>query len=226
MRSPAERLQMNKESGILLVRGSDSYHKSAIRCSVLSLRKMLREQESLHARKRLSTVILILERTLTAAQIAARLNLARSTVFVYWKQYREGGVPALLARTKPGRPATTLTPALEQVVIRGLRLLRWFNVPALQEWIRGHDHLYPEWTVRRWSLMLIKRLKMKFPWDWQVQMCYSYAAWRQMWERDRETDNPLTRWKRIRAERESTEPSLNLVVENSSGLRPWFPLAA
>ena len=86
----------------------------------------------------------------------------------------EHGVTGLLARTRSGRPATPVTPALEQVIIAGLRLLGWFHVPALQKWIAHHDRLYPPWPVRRWALALIKRLKIRFPKDWRVERTNAY----------------------------------------------------
>lgn len=175
------------------------------------------------AQKRIWVILLSMQGNLTAAQIANRLHLARSTVFAYRRLHAEKGIEGLLARTKPGRPATPFSHGLEKTVIKGLRLLRWFNIPALREWVRGHDRLYPAWTIRRWALALIKRLRIRFPKNWKDEMENSYEEWRRSvdW-----SDNPLSRWRRARAMRASTDPTLNLVIEESPGLRPWLPLAA
>ncbi len=188
-----------------------------------SLRRLLATDRDPRARKRILVIILSQPGYLTAVQVACRVKLARSTVFAYRRLFAEHGIEGLLARTRPGRPATRVTPALEKVIIQGLRLLSWFNIPVLQKWIRHHDRMYPHWTVRRWAIAYVKRLKIRFPKDWRTERTNSYHEWRRSID---PLDNSYTRWRRIRALRESTEPSLNLVVGNSAGLLPWHDLAA
>lgn len=112
-----------------------------------------------------------------------------------------------LTRTRPGRPAASVTPALEQLIVKGLRLLSWFNVPTLRKWIEYHDRTHPVWTVRRWALALIRRLKIQFPKDWRTGVPNARREWRR-------SANPLNipdaRRRRLGAMRDSVEPSLNL----------------
>jgi hypothetical protein len=188
----------------------------------LMLNELLSSSHDPRARRRLKAILLSRSNTMTAAQIALRLGIARSTVFAYRRLFAMEGCRGLLARIAPGRPATPFGPALESVLIKGLRMLSWFNVPALRNWIRHHDRVYPEWTVRRWALALIKRLQIRFPKDWRIERMNSYEAFRRSADPD---DNPFSRWRRQRAMHDSKQSTLNLVVEDSPGLRPWFPLS-
>jgi hypothetical protein len=175
------------------------------------------------ALRRLQAILLTQQGTLTAAQIGGRLNLARSTVFAYRRAYADHGPDGLLARLRAGRPAKRPSPSLERIIVKGLKLLSWFNIPALTDWIKHHDRIYPHWMVRRWALALIKKLKIRFRKDWRVEMANSLETWQNM---ARSTGRPPVRLQRERARRESTEPSLNLVIEESPGLRPWLDVAA
>lgn len=175
------------------------------------------------AKRRLMVIHLSREGILTAIQIAERLHIARSTVFAYRRLYLEKGVEGLLARLSAGRPAQRPSPALERIIVSGLRLLRWFSVPTLREWIYGHDRLYPAWTVSRWAHSLIKRFKIKFPLNWEDKVDDSYLRWAQSVDKSRD---PRSCWGRMQPVPDTTELSLGLVVEDSPGLRPWFSLAA
>jgi transposase len=181
------------------------------------LRQLLAAESDPRVQKRLMVIILTLRGTLSAVGIAFRVGLARSTVFSYRRLFADQGVNGLLAHTRPGRPATPVTPALEQVIVKGLRLLSWFNVPAVQKWIGHHDRVYPDWIVRRWAHAYINRLRIKFMKDWRTERVRSYRAWRESLD---PLNNPYIRWRRRRATA-STEPALGLVVGDSAGLLPW-----
>jgi transposase len=156
-------------------------------------------------------------RVLSAVGIAFRVGLARSTVFSYRRSFAERGVTGLLAHTGPGRPATPVSPTIEQVIVKGLRLLSWFNVPALQKWIGHHDRVYPDWIVRRWARAYIRRLGIKFTKDWRTERARSYWAWRESLD---PLDTPYIRWRRASSST-AREPTFGLVVGESAGLLPW-----
>jgi hypothetical protein len=174
------------------------------------------------ARRRILVILCSLRGNRTVLQIAHRLGLARSTVFAYRRLYAVSGIEGLLAHTRRGRPATPVSPALDQIIVKGLRLLSWFNIPALRKWIGHYDRIYPVWTVRRWALSRIKRWHIRFPKDWRAELANSYREWQHSLD---PTDNPYTRWRHQRALRESTEPTLALVVAESAGLLPWRDFA-
>jgi hypothetical protein len=168
-----------------------------------ALRSIFATEHDWRARKRILVILLTLRRNLSVLQIAHRLGLARSTVFAYRRLYALGGIRALLAHTSRGRPPTPVSPRLDQVIVKGLRLLSWFNVPMLRKWISYHDRDYPSWTVRRWALMRIKRLRIKFPRDWRAEMANSYQQRRSSTDR---TGPPHQNWQRQRTQPEAADP--------------------
>ncbi len=182
---------------------------------------LVKHRRNTAAVRRLQVIAFTLRGGLTAAQIAAHLGIARSTVFAYRTMYAEKGIEKLLARLRAGRPGKKPSPALTQVIVRGLRLLSWFNVPALVEWIRHHDREYPHWTVRRWALALIKRFKIRFKKDWREEREKSLEAWRRAVPLAPHNNASLRP-----QSNDSVELSLRLEIEESPGLRPWLELAA
>lgn len=171
------------------------------------------------ARKRILVILCSLRGNRTALQIAHGLNLARSTVFAYRRLYAVGGIEGLLAHVRRGRPATPVSPALDQIIVKGLRLLSWFNVPILRKWISYHDQVYPSWTVRRWALARIVRLKIKFRQDWRTELASACREWRRSIE--------PTEGGRLRSALcDPTQPTLGLVGVESAGLLPWRDFAA
>ncbi|HVZ60957.1 MAG TPA: helix-turn-helix domain-containing protein [Terriglobales bacterium] len=167
------------------------------------------------AKVRIDVMVLTLRGELTAAQIAMRLRVARSTVFEYRRLYRQRGVEGLLMRLKPGRPSLQPSAALESIIVQGLQKMRWFHLQTLQDWIRHHDYAYHDWTVRRWARALIQRLGIRFLVDWQNQRQVSFDTFQDSEERKQQ----VALRRQMRMINSSLQTTLDLVFEATGQAR-------